>query len=146
MNAAEMEELQRLSSLLETGMLSKEEYEEAKKRVIKTPAPNPTSLDAPASQSVQSSDELNVQTHYSVARGFASLLTAAGWIQAGIGAVTILYGVSHGGYEGIGSALVGAVLIVGGLLSVAAAQVTRATVDNADHTREILFVLRRRLN
>jgi len=89
------------------------------------------------------------ESDYKTARGIASLISFLGWVSVAIGvilALTIFIGLSsqrYGVAESIFISLLPSIgLVISGLFLVAAGQVTRATVDNADHTREILIHLK----
>lgn len=80
---------------------------------------------------------------YGVARGVCSLVAFFGWVLVLVGgSVTIMAIVNgtnarYGGFSLL-AILPGLGTVVSGFLMIMGAQVTRATVDNADHTREIL--------
>lgn len=84
------------------------------------------------------------KSEYGVARGMCSLFSFIGWALVVIGVVIAFVGLSGGNrYGGVSVAAIlpGIGTIVSGFLTVMGAQVTRATVDNADHTREILLAI-----
>ena len=91
------------------------------------------------------------QSEYETARVISKFMSFIGWLffAAGIfssafaGTVSSLQSDYNGGTI-ILALLPGLGLTVSGLFLVAAGQVTRATVDNADHTREILRVIRKK--
>ena len=89
------------------------------------------------------SEKVAYHSNYEVARAVAQFISFLGWIVFGIGiiaAVVILVDAQsrYGGGISILSMLPGFGIAISGVFLVAAGQVTRATVDNADHTREIL--------
>lgn len=77
---------------------------------------------------------------YGAARGLSGFISGVGWFVVVIGILTALAGIDEGSVLAI---LPGLGLAVSGIIVVAAGQVTRATVDNADHTREILTLLKK---
>lgn len=89
------------------------------------------------------------ESEYKAARAISSFLSFVGWLLFLFGIVVALKGMSVSWqvpeFSTMTMAIPGIGLSMGGLISVAAAQVTRATVDNADHTREILILLKERL-
>jgi hypothetical protein len=79
---------------------------------------------------------------YSTARGVSSLVEFLGWSLVVLGVAAMIYSASQN--LGVMGVLTGIALSVGGLLQVMGAQVVKATADNADHTREILEILKAR--
>jgi len=91
------------------------------------------------------SSAANYQSQYGAARTVSMFISFLGWaVFAGgiIAAIAGFAGMGSGGRYGGGVSLLallpGLGMAVAGLFLVAAGQVTRATVDSADHTREIL--------
>ncbi len=91
------------------------------------------------------------QSNYGVARKISKFLSFIGWLVFAIGVVFSLAGLASGAQSPYGGSvtllalLPGIGISISGLFLVAAAQVTRATVDNADHTREILNIIREKV-
>ncbi|GLQ32612.1 hypothetical protein [Litoribrevibacter albus] len=85
---------------------------------------------------------LGYQSSYSSARTIADVLSVIGWLTVVIGVFSALALASQGSSFDVFAMLPGLGLVISGLFMVVAAQVTRAIVDNADHTREILSLLR----
>lgn len=89
-----------------------------------------------------------VQSDYTTARKIAMFISFLGWIVFAGGIIAAFVGMEsglqsrYGGGVSILATLPGFSIAVSGLFLVAAGQVTRATVDNADHTREILSFIR----
>lgn len=79
---------------------------------------------------------------YSTARSVSSLVEFLGWTLVVIGVSTMIYSASQN--LGVIGVLTGIALSVGGLLQVMVAQIVKATADNADHTREILAIVKAR--
>jgi len=77
---------------------------------------------------------------YGAARGISSFISGVGWVVVVIGVLIALAGAGQGYALAI---LPGLGLAVAGIIVVASGQVTRAAVDNADHTREILTLLKK---
>jgi len=73
-------------------------------------------------------------SEYSTARKISMLISFLGWVVFAGGVIAAFSGMARG----LLTSLPGLGIAVSGLFLVAAGQVTRATVDNADHTREIL--------
>ena len=78
------------------------------------------------------------RSEYEAARKVSAFISFLGWVLAALGIIAALIAASDG--DARFWAMVG--VAISGLFLVAAGQVTRATVDNADHTREILNLLR----
>ena len=86
------------------------------------------------------------KSQYGTARTVAVFISFLGWVGFVIGVLAaIISVVSVLPYRAISilEILPGLGMAVSGLFLVAAGQVTRATVDNSDQTREILKVLRK---
>jgi len=88
------------------------------------------------------------QSDYGVARKVSIFISFLGWVVFAVGVLAAFAGLvgelrsPYGNNISIGILLSGIGIAVSGLFLIAAGQVTRATVDNADHTREILRFLR----
>ncbi len=88
------------------------------------------------------------QSDYEVARKISKFLSFLGWLVFAVGVIAAIAGLvsgtqsRYGGGVSLLALLPGLGISVSGLFLVAAGQVTRATVDNADHTREILNIIR----
>lgn len=86
------------------------------------------------------------KTSYGAARSTSTAITFVGWVMVFIGVIATFIAIvsgldsGHGGLALLG-VLPGFGVAVSGLLLIVAAQVTLATVDSADHTREILKIL-----
>lgn len=105
---------------------------------------------ADSSQQEVSSNSLKYDSDYGAARGVAKFISFLGWLVFIGGVLMSLIGLIAGmeaqsrfggGGVSIISMLPGFGISIAGLFLVAGGQVTRATVDSADHTREILRVL-----
>ena len=86
-------------------------------------------------------------TDYGVARVIAKVIAFMGWIMFVLGLVVIGYAVAHiDGTKNIDVILVivlpGIGMMVSGLFLIVAGQITRATVNNTSHTKQILLQLR----
>lgn len=86
-------------------------------------------------------------SEYDVARLISKVMAFFGWLLVLVGLAAGALGIAagieaRGGGMSILGILPGLGIAVAGLLLVAAGQVTRAMVDNADHTREILKLAR----
>ena len=87
------------------------------------------------------------KSEYETARKVAMFISFLGWLLFAAGILSAFAGFASGFQDGYGGVSIIAMLpglgiAVSGLFLVASGQVTRATVDNADHTREILALLR----
>ena len=88
------------------------------------------------------------RSEYETARKVSIFISLLGCLVFACGVIVALVGMAGGMQSGYGGgvsilAIVpGLGIAVSGLFLVAAGQVTRATVDNADHTREILNLIR----
>lgn len=85
-------------------------------------------------------------TEYGLARSMCSAVMFIGWVFIALGVVStfvLFFTGLNSEYGGLSllSILPGIGIIVTGLFLIVTAQVTKATVDNADHTREILKIL-----
>ena len=91
-------------------------------------------------------NRVNYKTDYGVARGVCSLVSFLGWLLVFGGvivALTAIGGSSRYGSVSLIAMLPGLGTAVSGFMMIMGSQVTRATVDNADHTREILATINR---
>ena len=91
----------------------------------------------------------SVTSNYEVAQKIATIMSFIGWTIVVIGVMVALVGsagMSQNPYARGGSAIIGLLpgigMSISGFFLVAGAQVTRAMVDNADNTREILNLMR----
>jgi hypothetical protein len=86
-------------------------------------------------------------SEYKVARAISSFLSITGWLVVIAGVIVALRGLFVSSqipdFTSAELALPGVGIVIGGLVLVATGQFTRATVDNADHTREILKLLKK---
>lgn len=86
------------------------------------------------------------KSEYETSRKVSMIISGFGWLVFAIGIIAALAGLASGLQSRYGIGLMGVLpgiaLLVSGLMMVVAGQVTRATVDNADHTREILALLK----
>lgn len=88
------------------------------------------------------------RSEYETARKVSMFISFLGWLVFAGGVMAAFAGIAsglqsrYGGGVSILALLPGLGIAVSGLYLVAAGQVTRAIVDNADHTREILTFLR----
>jgi len=95
-----------------------------------------------------SKGKVHYKTDYGVARGICSLVAVFGWVLV-IGGFIVAFVSLGGGSSRYGGGfslitmLPGLGTVVSGFIMIMGSQVTRATVDNADHTREILAALNR---
>lgn len=91
---------------------------------------------------------LLLQSNYKTALAVSQFVEFIGWAVVVVGVIAFLVGLSSASYERGASFLAiipGLGLAIAGLFLVMGSQVTRATVDNADHTREILIILNKQL-
>ena len=86
---------------------------------------------------------------YGTARGFARFISFIGWLFVGLCTVATVFVINETGgfshlFNGPGAIVLAPILIgaVSGFLLVAAGQVLRATVDNADNTGQILALIK----
>ena len=110
----------------------------------------------PSGEAPQQSHDLgesvdHYSSDYGLTRSLSMFLAFLGWLICVGGVVVAFIGVFAGSarFSGGGLSFVavlpGVGLAISGLFLVAAAQVARAAVDNADHTREILKILRTKI-
>jgi hypothetical protein len=88
-------------------------------------------------------------TDYRAAKGVASFIAAIGWLVVVAGIIISIFGlvrVSQMGPFALMMLPFGVGIGASGLLLVASAQVTRATVDSANHLGQILAVLKAQIN
>ena len=103
-----------------------------------------------ASTTTNSKAAATYRSEYETVRKISIFMTLLGWVVFACGVIVALVGMAGGMQSGYGGGVsILAILIlsglgsaVSGLFLVAAGHVTRATVDNADHTREILNLIR----
>ena len=81
---------------------------------------------------------------YNTARVMAKAMSFFGWVVAIIGVVVAMAGGTVGDGSVAGT-LPGLMVVLGGLAIAAAGQITRAAVDTADHTGDMVAILRERL-
>jgi len=134
--------------------------ERTKKRVKRTPNKKTThyisilhrrekaQTDAQTGTEITSEEEEIEFSDYGVARVIAKIIAFMGWIMFVLGFVVIGYAAVHiDGTKNIDVILVivlpGIGMIITGLFLIVAGQITRATVNNASHTKQILLHLRR---
>lgn len=90
-----------------------------------------------------SSEKKIVSTEYGVARGVSTFISFVGWLFVIAGVLFFVSGTSStvpaSMFFQVG---MGIGLVAGGLLLVMGAQVTKAVVDTADHSREMLTIMR----
>jgi len=89
-----------------------------------------------------------LRSHYQTARGVAYIVEFLGWMAVVAGVLIAILGASAGSRDPFNPGLAvlmatapGLATVFSGLVMVALAQVTRATADNADHTRQILELI-----
>ena len=91
---------------------------------------------------------ISYRSEYETSRKVSRFLIGLGWFVVVMGVFAAIIGLADGFSSRRGMGLLGAIpgliAVISGLFMVVAAQVTRATVDNADHTREILKLLQQR--
>lgn len=154
-------EIEKLENLLKQGLLSEGEFEAAKQKVLSgtheattqkkssaaaTPQKKQIPENTKEQQAVDSTIKLPdwlpdhseayatdpsipaVKTNYGVAKNLAAFLLVVGWISVAAGLITSVFDL-----------MLGLMLIVGGLLQIAATQIMVAVVDNADHIRKRLL-------
>ncbi len=85
---------------------------------------------------------------YGIARVIAKIIAFMGWLTFVLGFVVVGYAAVHAdGTKNLDVILVivlpGIGMIITGLFLIVSGQITRATVDNASHTKYILLHLRR---
>ena len=88
---------------------------------------------------------LSYQSNYNTARTMSDILSVIGWIMVVVGVLGALILASQGHSFNVLAMLPGLAIAISGLFMVVAAQVTKATVDNADQTREIMNLLRKKI-
>lgn len=92
----------------------------------------------------------NHSSDYSTARSISIIISFIGWIAVIAGVIIVLVGLNQGVKYGSGMGVFIVVLpglgaSISGLFLVVAGQITRATVDNASHTKEILKIMKERI-
>lgn len=104
---------------------------------------NTNELDANKINSPKINTYLN-NSNYSTGRAVASFISGCGWFIVFVGVILTLV-LSNSTYNfNFLAILPGISMAIVGLFMVATGQVTKATVDNADHTREIMLYLKER--
>lgn len=78
---------------------------------------------------------------YGVARGLASLIEILGWLIV-IGSIVLGFNVPARELAGVVVFFAVAGMVLVGLFVIMGAQIVRATVDNADHTGEMLTIMK----
>ena len=91
----------------------------------------------------QATQSLNAgRNDYGTAVAISSIISFLGWVAVLIGAIAVIAAFGSFRYGGILALLPALGIIVAGLFLVVSGQITRATVDNANYSREILYLLR----
>ena len=86
--------------------------------------------------------KFKVKSGYGTALGLSSFVSVVGWIAVVGGVLLVLNGLSSGVPASLFfQAVIGIGITVGGLLLVMVAQLTRAIIDTADYSREMLKVM-----
>jgi len=85
-------------------------------------------------------NRIDTESKYGTARGFSSFLEILGWL------VVVAGGIAAISMQSMAGLLAGAGLAITGFMLIMGAQVTKAVVDTADHTREIHILLKGRSN
>ena len=96
--------------------------------------------------SSDSTSGASYSSDYGVARSISQVISILGWVVVAVGIIAAFSGLLAGNRYGGGVSLIGILpglgIAISGLFLVVAGQITRATVDNADHTREILKLIK----
>jgi hypothetical protein len=100
-----------------------------------------SSATAGASARPSSTTEV-ISTNYATARGVAAFIGFLGWVivLGGIGAM--LFAASQG--HGVVGVLLSIGVTIAGFLQIMGSQLVTATLDNADHTREMVTLMKSR--
>lgn len=87
------------------------------------------------------------RTRYGTARLVANGIEFIGWLVVIAGVIAIVMLLSNMGsrYFSLGGILPGVGTLISGLFMIMGAQVTKATVDNADNTRELVSLMHRQM-
>jgi hypothetical protein len=106
--------------------------------------------------SVESATSVNksiyeYQTEYSVSRIVSFIVSFVGWVVVLVGSIVVFSAVTSdaktiGGALSMVAILPGVGAVIAGFVLILWAQILRAAVDNADHTREIMKLLYRKMN
>jgi hypothetical protein len=84
------------------------------------------------------------KTDYVLTRRVCTVVAFIGWLVVGIGCIVASFAIINVGGFGMNATplvITGFAAALSGFFTIMGSQVTRATVDNADHTREILFAI-----
>ncbi|SCY56917.1 hypothetical protein [Desulfoluna spongiiphila] len=105
-----------------------------------------TKIKTAPTQNLESKSEAT-KSNYGIAQKITSLMEFIGWGVIGIGGLIVLIGIlgasQDAGFMILGL-LSGLATAVSGLFLIAGSQITKAMVDNADYTREILTLMKNR--
>lgn len=101
----------------------------------------------------QTHSEVGYESKYKTAQFISKLITFFGWLTFAVGLLLTLTGFSSGSgrygfdiWQAVAFATPGFATLVSGLFLVATSQVMKATVDNADHSYQILIKLNQQQN
>lgn len=139
MNNEQRDELQKLIRMHEDGVLTTDEFNRAKTTIIGNSITTETSTTL--ANTVSGDGIPNVKSQYGVAKSLSQLQTFIGWVGVAVGGFVAIFGIDSGGYGPLIGIVIGVILAIGGLIIVGLAQLTKAVVDTADYSREILYLL-----
>ena len=94
------------------------------------------------SENEDDKNSFQYRSNYGTARGVSGFIAFIGWLVVFAGFIGIFLAID----TGVSALMFGLGTVISGLFLVMGAQVTQATVDNADHSREILNLLSQKMN
>ena len=106
-----------------------------------TPKPTDDAYSSAELGEKASKTDYSYSSKYGVARGLASLTELLGWLIV-FGSVVLGFVVPTRDLAGVGLLLAVSGMVVVGLCVIMGAQIVKATVDNADHTGEMLAIMK----
>lgn len=105
--------------------------------------PGPLGIDCLEIDPESTVEKVLERTDYGVTKSICGFVTYYGWALVALGAILVLLAFIEDAQLGLLGIPTGVGLASGGLLLILVAQVTRAIVDTADYSREILQTLRK---
>jgi hypothetical protein len=108
---------------------------------IATPRPTDDAYTSTEWDEKASETNYSYSSKYGVARGVASLTELLGWLIV-FGSVVLVFIIPSRDLTGVGLFFAVSGMVVVGLSVIMGADIVRATVDNADHTGEMLAIMK----
>jgi len=145
--------LEQLETLLKSGKLTEEQEIICKNEINSilghkkydidkegTPETSPVLESTPTNHTA-----LEVSNDYKVSKGVSKFVSFGGWFICAISLILVLVSLTTIGRLGLLAIAPALGLFVGGLILVMAGQVTRAALDNANYSKQMLEIMRKKM-